>query len=736
MPDPFPAILPSRYYLDHFAEMAGFVAARYAHALEPAHRAFLEDFAKLSEDARCLFLRLANRRGRIFRRDGLRYSEIADAPAAALELAAAGFVRAPAPSDFADLLRLESRADLAMRLRRGSAGGGGVHPLGSMKKEGLVRLALERLDFESAFPARRREGFVVQLREEEVAYLLFLYFGGVRRDLATLALRDLGRVRPASFRSDFTARFESGEAALGAFRYARILEALEDPDPESVRDLAAGVSGWPVVEDGHVESLRHRALHRLGRLLERDERREEALAVYSLSDRHPATERTVRILHAAGRIAEAEALLRRLVEDPSCDGELLFAEDFLARKYRKKRVGRLAELLRAAPALELDESGRGNPEEAAAAKLRRDGAEAAHVENRIWHQLFGLLFWDLLFGPEHASLHGPFDFMPQDLRSGAFHETHHATIEARLRLLDEPAAARDLLESVWLANTGLPNPIVLWDAALFAWTLALVARAPRGGLASVLREVARDFRVNRSGFPDLVVLDRGGLRFLELKTEGDQIRRQQLVQIERMRRAGFRVEVVRARWVVDPEQDYVVVDVETTGGDPARNRLTEIGAVRVRGGRIVAEWSSLVNPGRRIPAFISKLTGITDAMAGAAPRFAEIAADFRAFLGDAVFVAHRAKFDHGFLEAEFERCGIAFAGPVLCTLVESRRHFPGLPSYGLAALSKHFGIPLDSHHRALCDAKATAEILLRIQEKRTGGATGPAKDRGRKARPA
>ena len=698
--------------------MIGFVTATYDHALDAAHRRFLRDFAGLREEARCLYVRIANRRGRLFHRDHLRYSEIGNVEAATRELAAAGFVRPPGPGDLRDLLRLDSRAKLIARLRRRFAETGVPHPLGSMKKEGLVRLGLECFDFESTFPAGERERLLVQIREEEVAYLLFLYFGSVERDLTTFALRDLGRVRTAPFRKDFTARFETASAARGAFFYSRILDSLEDSSPGLIRDLVAGIADWPSDPDPHVTTLRHRAIHRLGRLLERDGRDEEALAVHRLSDQYPSTERTVRLLHAAGRVDEVEGLLRRLIDDPSCDGELLFAEDFLERKFGKKRTGRLTDLLRHAPVLGLDESGREHPEATAVSRLSRDGNEAAHVENRIWLQLFGLLFWDLLFGSEHASLHDPFDFTPQDLRSGVFLGKWRNAIEPRLALLDDPPLATAFLESVREANAGVPNPLVTWDNALFGWTRRLVDHAPRGGLAAVLREMARDFRSNRSGFPDLVVLDQNGLRFVELKTEGDQLRRQQLVQIERLRRAGSRVEVTRVQWIVDTGQDYVVVDVETTGSDPARHRLTEVGAVRVRGGRIVGEWSSLVNPERRIPAFISQLTGITDAMVAEAPRFSEVAAGLREFIGEAVFVAHRARFDHGFLKAEFERCEIPFSGPVLCTVVESRRHFPGLPSHGLATLCKHFGISLDSHHRALCDARATAEIFLKIQEKR------------------
>ena len=94
----------------------------------------------------------------------------------------------------------------------------------------------------------------------------------------------------------------------------------------------------------------------------------------------------------------------------------------------------------------------------------------------------------------------------------------------------------------------------------------------------------------------------------------------------------FDASVLRVNWVVDPNQDYVVVDIETTGSLGQRNRVTEIGAVRVRGGEIVGQWTSLINPETRIPSRIVSLTGITNQVVADAPKFADIADEFREFI--------------------------------------------------------------------------------------------------------
>lgn len=100
------------------------------------------------------------------------------------------------------------------------------------------------------------------------------------------------------------------------------------------------------------------------------------------------------------------------------------------------------------------------------------------------------------------------------------------------------------------------------------------------------------------------------------------------------------------------EQDYVVVDIQTTGGWASSDRITEIGAVKVRNHQVVGEWHSLLNPQKSIPSKITQLTGITNDMVRDAPLFAEMADSFMQFMGDGIFVAHSVNFDHGFIARE------------------------------------------------------------------------------------
>jgi DNA polymerase-3 subunit epsilon len=154
-----------------------------------------------------------------------------------------------------------------------------------------------------------------------------------------------------------------------------------------------------------------------------------------------------------------------------------------------------------------------------------------------------------------------------------------------------------------------------------------------------------------------------------------------------------------------------IVDLETTGMHAARDRITEVGVVRVDadaagGAPRVHEWSTLVDPQMPIPPAIQALTGITDAMVRSAPTFSRVAGEVRERLADCVVVAHNARFDHGFLKHEFARIGSSFAARPLCTVRLSRRLFPDARGHGLDDVAARHGIDVTQRHRALGDARA------------------------------
>jgi DNA polymerase III epsilon subunit family exonuclease len=161
---------------------------------------------------------------------------------------------------------------------------------------------------------------------------------------------------------------------------------------------------------------------------------------------------------------------------------------------------------------------------------------------------------------------------------------------------------------------------------------------------------------------------------------------------------------------------YVVVDLETTGLRPGSAGICEIGAVRVRGLELAETFETLVNPRRPLPAPVAALTGIEPRDLRGAPPPELAVRRFLEFAGDAVLVAHNARFDLGFLDVEVERLtGRRLAGPVVDTVWLARRLLAGrVARVGLGSLSYFFGTAVQPCHRALPDAQATAEILVAL----------------------
>ena len=163
------------------------------------------------------------------------------------------------------------------------------------------------------------------------------------------------------------------------------------------------------------------------------------------------------------------------------------------------------------------------------------------------------------------------------------------------------------------------------------------------------------------------------------------------------------------------EATFVVVDTETTGFRRGADRLIEIAGVKVRGNKVLEEFAELVNPEQPVARRISRLTGITTDMVRDQPAAHEVLPRFLEFLGDGILVAHNLSFDLGFLNAELTRAGLPMLeGPRLCTLVLARRLLRGLPSKGLSSLIRFFNLPYATLHRALPDARAAKDILLRF----------------------
>ena len=163
------------------------------------------------------------------------------------------------------------------------------------------------------------------------------------------------------------------------------------------------------------------------------------------------------------------------------------------------------------------------------------------------------------------------------------------------------------------------------------------------------------------------------------------------------------------------ESEYVVFDVETTGLSVVDNTIIELAGVKMKDGKVVDRFETFVNPHQPIPEHIQKLTNITQEMVENAPELEDVIREFTEFVGDAVLVAHNARFDMGFLHAGCQRAGVPkLENPVLDTLELARLLYPNLKNHRLNTLAAKFNVSLENHHRAVDDSEATGYILFHM----------------------
>ena len=162
------------------------------------------------------------------------------------------------------------------------------------------------------------------------------------------------------------------------------------------------------------------------------------------------------------------------------------------------------------------------------------------------------------------------------------------------------------------------------------------------------------------------------------------------------------------------EKMYAIIDIETTGGSPEKDKITEIAIIIHNGNRIVEHFSTLINPERSIPQFISKLTGISNEMVCQAPTFAQVAKRIVEITANKIFIAHNVSFDYNFIRNEFKQLGYEFKRKQICTVKLAQELIPGLKSYSLGNICSEMKIIINDRHRAEGDAIATTQLFEKL----------------------
>ena len=709
--------LPTFYYHTHFSEFLDFVLGPSAHLLSAKDHGFLKRYQDATHLQQCLIVRLINRKYPVIKQSSLIFAEIPNIDPILKQLYGLGFVQYISAENVPELLEVLTKPELA-ELYNEIAETDAPNILKSANKNTFLQ-SCQQLCIKKIAASSLAKGYVMRTSDDAINYFLFLYFGQTSGKLNQFSMRDLGLMRTRDEQAQMQSRFDDYSSAYSCFalhQAYRKVKHIEFADLQHINDYATNL---PTVHGTQAMAIDAKLRYTLAKQMLRHNP-VEALALVEKLDDPITQEFWCRQAFKLGLKEQVKSKLNNIIDDPTSDKLLQFAEDFLARKFGQKRTSILTDMLRQNNHhLLIDETFKGSVEYGVIAYYQSRGLQAWRSENYLWQNLFGLVFWYELFELEGLGLATPFDYLPICLKHHQFISVAEPQIHQRLDSIKSSSQLFVMLTKHATTNFGKSQGIVRWQANLLDTLKVLVQHAPLDGLKGQLLAMCNNWSLYNDGYPDIMVLENEQLRFEEIKSEGDSLARNQLMQIQSLRSFGMNVGLTTVEWSLDPMQPYAVIDIETTGGRAGTHKITEVGMVKMINGEVVDQWQSLINPQRRIPSMITSLTGITNDMVIDAPLFCDVADDIERFTENCIFVAHNVNFDYGFIKEEFARLNRTYKRPKLCTVQQMRRHFKGLPSYSLANLSKHFDIKMERHHRALSDAVAAGELLKLINQSRS-----------------
>ena len=565
-PDPF-------YYLLNFERALAWIAERYDDLLNDSERAFLHVFldegARLPKASRALLVRMLMRKGTLFRTGRLAYAEIGCPVEAAAPLAALGWVDADAQLLLDELFALATRPELQRVFAAAPAlkGARKAEWLEALR-DGHVPDAVQKRyrEWDAAADEAALRVLVAPLCER----FRLMFFGNLHQDWSEFVLADLGvfqyeRVAFAASSRAFQQREDVDcYLALHACR-----EALESTDGEALEPVLAAVDAIDTQDNAWLALRRAKLLFAIGQHVERRHDWDAALRVYERCAWPGARHRRMRVLERDGRDEEALALALHALADPESEEEQQRLARIVPRLQR--RLGVAAHKpgsVRAAQrgVLELP-----RPVEPVAVEhvvrdhLSTQVAPVHYVENALINSLFGLLCWEPIFAAVPGAFFHPFQRGPADLHAPDFRLRRAAQFDACFAQLDSGKYRATILRH-FETKAGLQSPFVFWGMLTPELLMLALDCLPAAHLKLWFERLLADIRANRSGLPDLIRFWPGEGRYelIEVKGPGDRLQDNQIRWLAYCVQHAMPVRVLDIRW--SDSGDMAEADAS---GDPA-----------------------------------------------------------------------------------------------------------------------------------------------------------------------
>ncbi len=553
-----PIELPEKYYLDYFNLLVRQVQDHYVQLLSREEKSFIRRFYRLTEDAQCLYLRLANRRAFYFRMSKVQYAEISDIDEALQLLLRRKFFTRLSPGhaeEAAQLLLIYTKAEL-IALAQQFLDKKEVSVLRKLKKDALIPALTELITPQEIISLLSKEEVIVRPDyEAEMEMLKFLYFGHLDADMTQFVVRDIGYIKTESYdQAKLKALFSNRKEAEDKLQLSKIYREFK-----RLRDEAAAgaeeLFSWFVALALSRNSISELAIPhydklclRLGKLLEQQLFHEQSLQVYQCTDQPPARERRVRLMHKLGQTAAALEACQQIKSSPANAEERFFAEDFMNKVSKKKRTRKVTDYLKNSDKIILSAEHQHAVEQGVLQHLQEKGHEGVHAENYLWRGFFGLIFWDIIFDQESDAIHNPLQTTPSDFYTPLFLEKRAHAFDQRLKVLAYPDRFQNIVRHHFSTKMGMSNPMVGWHESLLPLVEQCYHCLEPQQIASVLLEMARNLRENSRGFPDLFVWTSDSYSFIEVKSPNDQLSAQQLYWLHFFEEQKIQAKVIRVAW--------------------------------------------------------------------------------------------------------------------------------------------------------------------------------------------
>jgi hypothetical protein len=539
------------YYLDNFQRVLDWIAERYADLLTPDEQDFIAAFPRLPQPARALFVRMVMRKGHLFRASKLNYAEIGCPLEAARDLLPTGWIAVDPVVSLDEVFDLLSKPEIAQAFQLSG-------PQRQARK--AEQLEALRADFTGD---RAFSGWFGDCPDTVFAILVkplcdrlrLLFFGNLSQDWTEFVLSDLGLFRYEQVEFSIASRGFRTRADIEHYLQLHACKEryyAEEPALDILKEVPRHA-----FDNAWLDSRRERLLFQLGQQLEKEKDWTQAHAVYAECRYPGARGRAIRVLEKDEKFDQAYALFELAHSAPESEAErqhLMRIGPRLARKlgHAKGAARRTAPVDRLDLSL-LQPGGEFRVEGVVLEHLWREDAPVFYVENTLANTLFGLLCWPAIFAAIPGAFFHPFHRGPADLYDADFYRRREKEFEACLARLDD-GSYRAAMRATWEEKAGLQSPFVSWD--YLGWDIVEMALdcIPVAHLKLWCRRILQDVKDNRTGFPDLIQFrpnesdPERRYNMIEVKGPGDRLQDNQLRWIEYCAAHGMPVTVCYLVW--------------------------------------------------------------------------------------------------------------------------------------------------------------------------------------------